>query len=101
MIVLSDADRKLVEGIIKTHANDQHYHVYVFGSRATGRAQKYSDVDIALMGEAPIPPKVISTLAEAFEESSIPYFVDIVDCAKASDKLLDQILNEGELLIQV
>ncbi|NNN21892.1 MAG: nucleotidyltransferase domain-containing protein [Acidimicrobiales bacterium] len=101
MIALSEAEREMVETIVKLYATDQHYTVYVFGSRATGKSRKYSDIDLALIGEHSVSPKVSSELAEAFDESSIPYTVDIVDGTKASERLLQQILLEGEMLIQI
>lgn len=54
--------------------------VYLFGSRANGRARKYSDVDLALKnGAAQIDRDVISRLRTAFEFSDLPYRVDLID----------------------
>ena len=53
--------------------------VLVFGSRAKGGAKRYSDLDLALKGPARIDPSVLARLADAFEESSLPWRVDVVD----------------------
>jgi predicted nucleotidyltransferase len=73
-------ERKQIEDILNLHATDQPYRVLVFGSRATGKARKYSDIDIdlALIGTSTISPKVTALLAEAFDDSSLPYAVDIL-----------------------
>jgi type I restriction enzyme S subunit len=53
--------------------------VFVFGSRATGIAKKHSDLDLALKGSAVVDKKILRSLAVAFEESDLPFRVDIID----------------------
>ncbi len=95
MIALTENERAALEKIVRNHATDQPYRVVIFGSRATGKAKKYSDVDLALIGERPVPNRVIAYLSEAFEESSLPYTVDIIDFAKAGPTLREQIKQQG------
>lgn len=51
--------------------------IFIFGSRTQGKAQKYSDVDIALKGH--IPFNDLLKIRGIFENSTFPYKVDIVD----------------------
>jgi uncharacterized protein len=53
--------------------------VWVFGSRATGRARRYSDLDLLIDAGRPLSLDEAALLREAFEESDLPYGVDIVD----------------------
>ena len=53
--------------------------VWVFGSRATGRARRYSDLDLAIDAGRPLTVDETAYLREAFEESDLPYTVDVVD----------------------
>lgn len=53
--------------------------VGVFGSRATGAAKPFSDLDLVLEGEGPLPLALLAELAEAFDESALPWKVDLVD----------------------
>lgn len=53
--------------------------VRVFGSRARGGAKRFSDLDLALEGAAVLDPALIGVLAAAFEESDLPWRVDLVD----------------------
>jgi predicted nucleotidyltransferase len=53
--------------------------VWVFGSRATGRARRYSDLDLAIDAGRPLTVDETARLREAFEESDLPYTVDVVD----------------------
>lgn len=53
--------------------------VLVFGSRARGGAKRFSDLDLLLKGQGPVGPDLLSRLADAFEESALPWRVDLVD----------------------
>ena len=55
--------------------------VSVFGSRVTGRAKKHSDLDLALQAAQPMVWRHLARLREAFEESDLPFRVDVVDWA--------------------
>lgn len=53
--------------------------VRAFGSRVSGRAKPYSDLDLALLGPARLPLERLAALREAFAESELPIRVDLVD----------------------
>jgi predicted nucleotidyltransferase len=65
--------------------------VLVFGSRARGGAKRFSDLDLALRGEAPLDPGLLSKLADAFEVSALPWRVDLVDYHMLSPEFLGTI----------
>ena len=70
-------------------------YVFVFGSRATFKAKKFSDLDICLQYSDTfmLPPATLSVLRLDFEESNFPYFVDIVDynaCDPGFRDIIDQ-----------
>lgn len=52
---------------------------WAFGSRATGTAKRFSDLDLAIEGEGPVDYQTISKLKHAFAESDLPIKVDVVD----------------------
>jgi uncharacterized protein len=62
--------------------------VWLFGSRA-------SDVDVAVEAHEPLPPALLSDLQEALEESSIPYFVDVVDLGGTDEAFRARVKREG------
>lgn len=94
--MLTDKERLNLEEIVKKYAVDQTYRVVVFGSRATGQAKKYSDLDVALIGHNPVSNRVMAYLSEALDNSSLPYTVDIIDFNKASPRLQSQIQTQGQ-----
>lgn len=65
----------------------------VFGSRIHGNASPHSDLDLALLGKGPLDLKDLGALKEAFEESDLPFRVDVVDWHRISSqfqKLIEQ-----------
>lgn len=62
--------------------------VILFGSRAKGNYKPGSDIDIAVKGA--ITKDVQARLLTAFEESLLPYFVDVV----VYDRLQNEALRE-------
>lgn len=67
-------------------------HAWVFGSRATGKARRASDIDLAI--EAPgLSPARWHALQEALEQTPVIYNLDIVRL----DDLQDQDLKRAIL----
>ncbi|MBC6404469.1 MAG: nucleotidyltransferase domain-containing protein [Rhodospirillales bacterium] len=70
--------------------------VRVFGSRATGRVHRGSDLDLALEGPAgPLPAVTLSRLKDAFTESRLPYRVDLVDLSAVSEDFRSRIRRQA------
>jgi predicted nucleotidyltransferase len=61
-----------------------NHEVWAFGSRVTKTAKEFSDFDIAIVGQEPLPASVQADLEEAFRESDLPFKVDVVDWATVS-----------------
>jgi type I restriction enzyme S subunit len=69
----------IVRAILQKHVPDRE--VWAFGSRAKGTARPYSDLDLAVIGDTPLPGKISAALADDFSESDLPWKVDVVDWA--------------------
>lgn len=62
------------------------YQTFVFGSRATGiHLKPWSDLDLVICGPEPLSFSLSGQLREAFDESLLPWKVDIVDRATVSE----------------
>ena len=69
--------------------------VYLFGSRAKGNYRLGSDVDLAIMNKG-VNSKTLSQLIGEFEESSLPYNIDLVDFTKLTNQeFIDHINRVG------
>ena len=65
------------------------YSFFVFGSRAATNAKKLSDLDLFYVED--IPPKTIMIIEEEFEESDLPYKVDLVNYNTCDKEFKDRI----------
>ncbi len=74
--------------------------VFAFGSRATGiRLKPWSDLDLAVQGAGPMSLDQTGLLREAFDESLLPWKVDILDLATVSEtfrRIIEPDLKELE-----
>jgi type I restriction enzyme S subunit len=76
-----------------------HYAVWAFGSRAKWTAKPYSDLDLAIITEAPLPLAFSATLADEFSESNLPWRVDVVDWATTSESFR-RIIERERVVVQ-
>jgi predicted nucleotidyltransferase len=88
-----DEARRITLSILK----EQQVKAWLFGSRATGRARNFSDIDIALdAGAKQVARALWVRLAHALEESHIPFRVDLVDMCAVSAAVRISIEQEGQ-----
>ena len=87
----------IVRSALRRHLPDRE--VLAFGSRATWTAKEYSDLDLAVMGEDPLPLNTAAALAEDLCESDLPFKVDIVDWARTDDSFRS-IIRRGAVSVQ-
>jgi len=76
---------RIVHDMLRRHLPDG-VRVWVFGSRATWATKDSSDLDLALEGDGEIPPRSLSALEAAFEDSDLPYAVDVVDLKRIGER---------------
>ncbi len=69
--------------------------VYLIGSCATGAAPRSSDIDVAIDPREPLPAGLIAQLRETLEDSTIPYFVDVVDLGAVDPDFRRQVLRQA------
>ena len=81
-----------IHRILDEHVPD--YEVRAFGSRAKWNAADYSDLDLAVVGDQPLEWSILNRLETAFEESDLPFRVDVLDWHDISDKFRELIRNE-------
>jgi len=74
---------RMLLDILAEHAPDAD--VMAFGSRALGKAKPYSDLDLAVRCTGKMDIGKLARLEEAFQESDVPFRVDVVDWYRISD----------------
>ena len=75
------------------------FEVRAFGSRCKGTSKKYSDLDLAIVGNEKIDSNTILEIKEVFEESNLPYRVDVLGWNAISENFR-KIINEKYEVIQ-
>ena len=75
---------KIVQDILREHL-PAGFKVWVFGSRANWTTKDSSDLDLAVEGVDALDYRAMVGLEVAFEESDLPYTVDVVDLNAVGD----------------
>lgn len=94
-IDLEKKDLDLLLSILDKYRSD--FLFFVFGSRVTGKAKKYSDIDIAFK---PLnnTNTSIAPVRNTIEDSSFPLVVDFIDLHNIDDDFLE-IINSQKVEI--
>jgi len=82
-IDLRPGDLESVLRILAGHVPERE--VRAFGSRVSGTARDFSDLNLAILGDEPLPATVLADLQEAFRESDLPFKVDVIDWATTQE----------------
>jgi predicted nucleotidyltransferase len=85
-----------VKEILKQYVPEAE--IWVFGSRVTGSAKDYSDLDLVVLGKEKLPQKQYYQLQEAFQESELPIRVDVLDWHRITPAFRKNIKKHHEVL---
>ena len=65
---------------------------YIFGSRSKGNNKEYSDIDIAVDNAGNrLSPSILGKILQEFEDSTLPYEVDVIDLNSIEKNFYDLI----------
>ena len=93
---LTPDQKAIVCAIVNKHL--PHQTVLVFGSRAQRTAKPFSDLDLLVLGR-PLGCLLRGDLEEAFDESDLPFRVDICEATDLSPAFLARIEAQAVALI--
>lgn len=88
MLHLEDKHWKIVKNILSKYP----YTFYAFGSRVKGTQKRFSDLDLCVKDT--IPWNVKALMDEDFEESELPFSVDIIDWNMIDQAFRDRIQED-------
>ena len=81
----------IIAGILRKHVAGRH--VWAFGSRATGkRLKRFSDMDLAVEGTLTWDQR--TALEADFDESLLPFKVDVVELGKLETGFRERIESD-------
>jgi predicted nucleotidyltransferase len=93
-------DRNIVETILTEHLPPGS-SIWVFGSRARPPARRGSDLDLLVDACRPLTRNESFALDDAFEESDLPYSVDVVDIHAVKGIFLENILKDRVPFLEI
>jgi predicted nucleotidyltransferase len=91
----ADNDVEAAMRIAVRELRTQPARLYLFGSRARGDAGRASDIDIAILPDAPLEPGTLARIRDALEESTIPYEVEVIDLSSVAELFRRKVLAEA------
>lgn len=85
----------LIKDILEKYlANKLDATVFLFGSRSTGKQKEFSDIDLTLKMSGEDTEKIISNIKSEFEDSDLPYKVDLVNWDELAKEYLPNIKQQ-------
>lgn len=88
---------EIVQRILQEHV--PNLEVWAFGSRAKWNAKAFSDLDLAIITDEPLPLDTSAALSEAFSDSDLPWKVDVVDWASVGDGF-KQVIERDKVVLK-
>jgi len=86
----------LRERFLDFFENNKNVQVFIFGSSAT--SDKFGDIDVGIIGE--VTDQEIHQLKDYFENSTFPFFVDIINLNNVEDSFKNNVLNNKVIWIK-
>jgi len=71
--MLDKRAKNQIKKIIKRYLPSGNYKLFIFGSRVTGENQRFSDIDVGILGPEALPGYIKIKIEEELENSRIPY----------------------------
>lgn len=90
-VSLHSEELRHIENILQAIIPDRE--VWAFGSRTCAHHKPFSDLDIAVMGNNPLPIEKLADLHSAFSESDLTFKVDVVVWSELTDHFKSIIQN--------
>lgn len=81
-VFISSNDFQILKKILEPFSE-----VYFFGSRVTGNYKPFSDLDVCICEPNPVSNLLLGDLKEKFQNSSLPFTVDLSDFSQLPEFL--------------
>lgn len=96
MIDVGEEHLEIIRNILCEYVPD--FEVRAFGSRVKGTARKQSDLDLVVLGNDRLVWQLIEVVKEAFQDSELPFRVDVLDWNRISAEFREVIEAQYEVI---
>ena len=86
-----------IKNLILNTLKDEKVKVFIFGSRVRGDNCTASDVDIGYIPKDNFDERKITFLKDRFEDSTIPYKVEVINFNSVSEDFRNEALKDIEI----
>ncbi len=90
-IDLTDSQLSLILALLRQHVPGRA--VRAFGSRVRHSSRPHSDLDLVIIGREKLPLEELGDLRDSFEDSLLPFTVDLLDWHRLTDAFRHVILK--------
>lgn len=90
--------QRILRRVLAPYAQPASPEVWVFGSRATGAARPFSDLDLLVTRPNSLDWRARADLKDAFEASSLPFRVDVIEASRLSEGFTPRVMAERHQL---
>jgi predicted nucleotidyltransferase len=97
--VLAGSDlRAAIKEIVSRHLNLSRYHLFLFGSESAGTTMRGSDIDIGILGDGPVPGRIMERIRSDLETLRTLRRFDVVDFFGIGENFRSAALRNAERL---
>lgn len=84
----------LIISSVRRYIPFEHYRVFYFGSRVSGRGTSRSDLDVGIEAGEKIPLDVIARIKDELEKLPVLQKIDLVDFARVPEEFAKEAQKE-------
>jgi predicted nucleotidyltransferase len=97
-VLAGHALRHAIREAVQQLLDIERYQVFIFGSEATGVADRRSDIDIGILGPQPVPGAIVQQIRERLEGVRTLRAFDVVDFCSVDESFKAKALEHAERL---
>ena len=97
-VLAGEALRRAIRESVGKFLDLERYQLFVFGSEASGVADRRSDIDIGIVGPRPVPGATLQRIRQELDTLRTLRSFDVVDFASADESFRAEALEHAERL---
>jgi predicted nucleotidyltransferase len=87
-----------IRDVVRRQLDDARYELFLFGSEASGVADRRSDLDVGILGPQPVPGATMQLMRDALDRLRTLRSIDLVDLRSVDEGFSVKALEHAERL---
>ena len=97
-VLAGDSLRVAIRESVQKFLDLELYKLFIFGSEASGVADRHSDIDVGILGPQPVSGAVMQQIREDLERLRTLRLFDVVDFSRVDESFKAEALERAERL---